>query len=136
MAAKPKAVFDINIYISAVIFGGAPRLCLELARKRRCELYVSQPILLELAKVLARKFGWPKEQTEDLITGLINITSLVEPREKIRRIKNDLTDNSILEAALAAKADCIVSGDKRHLLPLKKFRGIQIVTAAEFLKVV
>jgi predicted nucleic acid-binding protein len=40
----------------------------------------------------------------------------------------------ILECALAAEADYIVSGDKRHLLPLRQFRGIPIVSPPDFLR--
>jgi predicted nucleic acid-binding protein len=40
----------------------------------------------------------------------------------------------VLECAIAADADCIVSGDKKHLLPLREFRGIKIITADAFLK--
>ena len=45
----------------------------------------------------------------------------------------DPDDNRILEAAVAGRADCIVSGDKRHLLRMGTFRGIEIVTASDFL---
>ena len=39
----------------------------------------------------------------------------------------------ILECALVANATHIISGDKRHLLILKQFRGIRILSPAEFL---
>ena len=46
----------------------------------------------------------------------------------------DPDDEMILECALAAEADYIVSGDKRHLLPLRQFRGIPIVSPPDFLR--
>ena len=46
----------------------------------------------------------------------------------------DVKDNMFLELALAASADCIVSGDKKHLLILHPFRGIPILSPADFLK--
>ena len=46
----------------------------------------------------------------------------------------DTNVDMVLECALAAEADCIVSGDKRHLLPLKVFRGIPIIRPADFLR--
>ena len=136
MAVKPRAVFDTNIYVSAIIYGGAPRLCLELAQKKKVELYVSKAILLELVKILGQKFGYPKIKAEEVIGGLIDIAGLVESKEKVALIKQDPADNIILEAALATKADFIVTGDRRHILPIKKFRGIKIVTVAEFLKMI
>ncbi len=41
----------------------------------------------------------------------------------------------ILECALAAKSDFIVTGDTRHLLPIGTFAGIRILQVAEFLEV-
>jgi predicted nucleic acid-binding protein len=46
----------------------------------------------------------------------------------------DPDDEMILECALAAEADYIASGDKKHLLPLRRFRGIPIVSPSEFLR--
>ena len=48
--------------------------------------------------------------------------------------KRDPDDETILECALAAEADYTVSGDKRHLLPLRQFRGIPIVSPSDFLR--
>ena len=58
---------------------------------------------------------------------------LVFPVERTRGAITDPDDDMVLECALAAEADFIVSGDKRHLLPLKKFRGIPILSPAAFL---
>ena len=49
-------------------------------------------------------------------------------------IKEKQDDNRILECAAEVKADFLISGDKKHLLPLKKFRGIKIVSARELIK--
>jgi predicted nucleic acid-binding protein len=46
----------------------------------------------------------------------------------------DPDDNRILEAAVAGRADCVVSGDKKHLLRMRTFRGIEIMTASDFLQ--
>ena len=45
----------------------------------------------------------------------------------------DVDDHRILECAVAARVDYIITGDKRHLQALKHFRGIQIVSPREFL---
>jgi len=132
MANKIKAVFDTNIYISAIIFGGNPRQCLELARTREIELFSSKAILLELSKKLQVKFKWDREEIEEVIEGLAYFIKLVEPKTKINLIK-DNPDNRILEAAGEARADYIISGDKKHILSLKKFKNIQIFSAKEFL---
>jgi len=134
MPPKLKVVFDTNIYISAIIFSGPPEICLEAAREGEIGLYTSKTILLELANKLRSKFGYTEEEIEDILIGLSKFVRLVEPKVKINRIKEDPSDNMILEAAVEAKADFIVSGDKRHILPLKEFAGIKIISAATFLK--
>lgn len=48
-------------------------------------------------------------------------------------VKNDPDDNKILECAIAAGSDVVVTGDKKRLLPIRSFQGIKIMEIAEFL---
>ncbi len=134
MKNKPKVVFDTNIYISAILFGGNPRNCLDLAKEGRIELFSSNAILLELASKLSLKFYWETEAIEKTLKALGAFSILVSPKEKITIIKNDPSDNRILECAKTAKAEIIVSGDKKHLLSLKYFQKIPIVSASDLLR--
>ena len=52
---------------------------------------------------------------------------------RVNVIKRDLSDNKFLEAALEAKADFIITGD-HHLLELREFRGVKILSPSDFLK--
>jgi uncharacterized protein len=131
---KPRVVFDTNIYLSAILFGGPPRMCLELARKGTIKLYTSKAILLELAQKLANKFMWPRKDIHDVIHGIAQFAFIVQPKQRIHVIKVDPSDNIILEAAREAKANYIVSGDKKHILPLKTFEPTRILSPATFLK--
>jgi uncharacterized protein len=131
--STPKVVFDTNIFISAVLFGGNPRQCLELARAGKIELYVSRDILVELSQKLQEKFGWSRIDVNELIEGLVKFAKLIEPKRKVDVIKSDPSDNMILECGISADADFIVSGDKKHLLSLKKFREIPLVSSKQFL---
>lgn len=135
MPNKPSVVFDTNIYISAIIFGGNPRQCLELARSCEIELIISKAILLELAEKLRDKFNWPEEDIAEVILGISLFTQIVTPNKKVHSVKADPPDNRILEAALEAKVNYIVSGDKKHLLSLKKFEKIPIISAKQFLDI-
>lgn len=135
MKPKKKAVFDTNIYLSAILFGGSPRMCLELGRNGEIELFVSRAILLEMAQKLQEKFLWSKEEIEEVIGGLIMFATIVSPKEQINTIKAEPKDNRILECALEVQADYIISGDKKHLLSLKKFKGIPIISASDFLEI-
>lgn len=133
MKQKHKVVFDTNIYISAILFGGNPRTCFELARKQEIQLFTSKKILFEFSGKLSGKFKWSKEEVIDVIEGLAKVVKVVEPKNKVSVITKDPSDNIILECALEAKADFIITGDTKHILTLKKFKNIKIVTAKDFL---
>lgn len=135
MQTKIKVVFDTNIYISAVIFGGNPRQCLELARTGEVRLYTSKAILLELSKKLLKKFDWNKREVAELIEGIAKFAKIVSPKQKLATIKSDPSDNIFLECAQEARVDYVVSGDKKHILPLKKFKSIEIIPAKTFLDI-
>lgn len=129
---KPKVVLDTNIYLSAIIFGGNPRKLLFLAIQNKIVLYSSAEILLEIAQKLKTKFHWSAEKINFTVKSIGQLAALVSPKEKLKIIKKDPSDNKILEAAVVAKADFIISGDN-HLLKLKKYKGIKIIQAADFL---
>jgi len=135
MKSKLKVAFDTNIFISAIIFGGNPRQCLELARSGKFGLFSSRSILLELAIKLREKFHWREDDVKDIIEGLSAFTKIVSPVKKINLIKEDPKDNQILECARETKANYIVSGDKKHLLSLGKFQDIPIISAKQFLDI-
>ena len=59
---------------------------------------------------------------------------MVFPVERANGATPDTFDEMVLECALAAKADTIVSGDKKHLLVLEAFQGIPIFSPGDFLK--
>lgn len=129
-----KVVCDTNIYISAAEFGGAAQQLLEELLRKETLLVTSPDIIKEISRVLREKFEWSDLEIEDTISSLLMVCILVRPRLTIQKIKKDPPDNKILECAVEGKADFIVTGDKKHLLPLKKFQGIPIMSPQEFLK--
>lgn len=136
MAAKsPRVVFDTNVFISGILFGGNPRQVLELARNGQIQLLTSSAILLELAEKLHEKFQWSQEEVREVIEGIGVFAEIVKPEVKVDKIKADPDDNRILECAKQASADFIVSGDKKHILPLKKFGKSRVVTPTQFLEI-
>ena len=56
---------------------------------------------------------------------------IVTPATIAPTIAEDPADDAVLACALSARADLIVSGDKRHLLTLAVWQGISVVTARE-----
>ena len=130
----PSATADTNIYVSAFQFGGAPQRFLDLAAAGDFRLDISDAILHETLRVLRDKFGWPEADLQEAELTLAACTQRVAPTQMLDIIKADPSDNRILECAAAAKSDSIVTGDKRHILPLGSYGGVPIVTVAEFMR--
>lgn len=127
-----RVVLDTNIIISSAL-GGALVLVLEKWDAGRFTVIVTTDLVSEYFEVLNRpKFGL-KQATIDKITNYIyQFSEFVVPEEKIQLIADDPKDDKFLEAAIAGKVDFIVSGDN-HLLELKEFRSIPIISGREFL---
>ena len=128
-----RVVLDTNVIISALNFPGNERLVLELALRGRFEFFLSAFILGEVAGVLARKFGWDVERVTQAIGTLENAATVIDPPRLKEVIAGDHPDNRVLECAVAANADYLVTGDRRHLLPIGEHRGTIIVNAPRFL---
>lgn len=128
-----KAVFDTNVYISALITrGGKAEEAFLRAVEDKAACYTSIAILTETGKKLREKFHWEDAEIIDALKLISSVAAVVKPTAKLTVLKDD-PDNRILECAQKADADVIITGD-RHLLRLKKFAGIRILTISEFLK--
>ena len=130
----PKVVVDTNILISATVFGGVSDDILELARGREIELLTSPVILEEFSRILRVKVSFSPERIIEALLEIRGIVTLVNPKIKLSVVKEDEPDNRILECAISAKADFIISGDTKHLQPLKEYEGIKILSPSEFLR--
>jgi putative PIN family toxin of toxin-antitoxin system len=94
---------------------------------------MSPEILAEIDEVIHRpKFEGRSQTIETYLAGIREVAHFATPTLSINASR-DPKDNKYLECAVAAKADYIVSGDV-HLLELKEYEGIQILTASEYLK--
>ena len=127
-----RVVFDTKIYISALAIpgGNAEDAYLE-AVHGTFELYTSVAILTETARVLQMKFDWAEDKAREAVQAISQVATVLRPRPTLHILKDE-PDNRILECAIAAQAEFIVSGD-RHLLALKRHAGITMITLADFL---
>jgi uncharacterized protein len=126
---------DTNIIVSALNFSGNPARILDMAEAGEIRLSISDDILNEVQRVLQRpKFGWTQEQVDDAIRGLLLITLHVQPERRIDVVKEDPTDNRIIECAAASGSEYLVSGDK-HLLKIGQYKGVKVVTPADLLAI-
>jgi putative PIN family toxin of toxin-antitoxin system len=130
---KPRVVIDTNVIVSGLTFKGQPREVLDLAWKGEIEVYISPFILRELTGTLKKDFGWSNEQIRDTIQRIKAKTNSIRPKIKVSVVKEKDDDNRILECAIEGNAQYLISGDKKHLLPLKQYQGIKILSPAQFL---
>jgi putative PIN family toxin of toxin-antitoxin system len=128
-----RIVLDTNVIVSALVFGGVPRGILELAEAGQCEFFYSAPIQTEVRRVLAEKFDWPPPMLQKALPVLWSAGTLVVPRITLNAVPADPDDNRILECAVEAPAQIVVSGD-HHLLDLQNYKSIPIVTPRQFLE--
>ena len=126
-----RAVFDTNIYVSAIMYGGTPEKVIRLVKSGCAKVYISPFIQNEIAITLKRKFNLTGGIIESTLREIDRLTEHLSPESSINVIKADPSDNRILEVAESARADYIVSGDK-HLLQLKKFGRCKIVLSRDF----
>lgn len=132
---RNRIVLDTNVLISAILFNGSPRSILEQVISGSVYCSLSHSILDELRDVLQRpKFGFSPAQAVHVLEELHSVCDVVNPVIRVDVVMADPADNIVLECALEAKANFIVSGDQ-HLLAIVEFRGVQILSPSDYLKI-
>ena len=137
---KIRAVIDTNVLVSGIISPkGAPRKILDLAKNEIFKVISSASINHEILNVLHRdyiytKYNLAEKIIDDISAFLYEGSILTEDQYAVSKVKKDPEDNKFIACALEGEADYIISGDD-HLLRLKHYRGVQIVDARDFLKV-
>ena len=130
-----KVVFDTNIFVSAFIIPGSRgQEAFLLAQRRKISLYSSVPILTETARILRTTFSQSETDVMVALKLVSRAAMMVRPTRKVT-VLQDMPDNHILECAVTAQADLIVTGDL-ELLALGEFEGISIVRLADLLRMV
>lgn len=133
-----KVVLDANVIVSAFISSrGAPRQIVDQWRAEAFQLLTSEAILLEVSRVLrypkiAALHRLTETELREFLTLLREESAVVITTETLA-VSLDEADNRYLECAVAGSADYLVTGDKRHSLPLTKYRGVWIVSPTTFL---
>jgi putative PIN family toxin of toxin-antitoxin system len=129
-----KVVIDTNIFVSS-FFGGNPKKIIDMWKKEKITLCLSNVIFDEYIDVL-RRIGMKDEaELEELLSffskGFNILFTTKTPKIKI--VKNDPDDDKFIECAAALKADVVITGD-REVLAAKQYMGIRILTPQQFLK--
>jgi len=129
-----KVVFDTNVIVSAALYEESlPALLLSLGLEDEVRFFVSPELFNEYERVLKRpRFKLGHKAITELLEKILKKAVMVNPSKELKILKIDETDNRILECATKAKADFVITGNKRHF-PLEEFKGIKIVTPREFI---
>ncbi len=128
-------VFDLNVLVSSLIVKGKPHDLWRRAKNNEFTLELSSDMFSEFVNVVSRK-KFEKYVTDFdvklFLADLSRIGKFVQVKSDFKVISEDPDDDIIVRTAYDGKADYIVSGD-RHLLALKEFKGIKILTIDEML---
>ena len=127
-----KAVFDTNIFVSALALpGGQAERAIDPALDGKVSLCISKPIIHEALRVLTEKFSRTPEQLARTAIFLTDLAKLLAPRTKLT-VLDDEPDNRILERAVVGRTDVIVTADKA-ILNLEACESIRIPPFRQFL---
>ena len=132
-----RLVADTNTVISGLLWHGAPRRLLDAARAGKVSLFTSAALLVELDDTLSRaKFAERLERAgvtrRVLVRGYATLAAVIKPAAIPQAVLADPDDDAVLACAVAAQAQAVASGD-RHLLNLKTYQDIPILTVNELL---
>ena len=128
-------VIDTNVVISAILFGGAPGELVNIWETGRITPHITKEIMAEYIRVLAYpKFELSEEEINFIIhQKILPFFKVAKSKPGPSIIKKDPDDDKFILCAKAANAKTIISGDQ-HLLNLKSYHGIKILTPSQFLK--
>ena len=128
-------VLDTNVIISALLFGGTPGKLIHLRKTGTIQPFISKQMVDELLKVLT----YPKFALNEAEIHYLLYAEILPYFEVIKMaagpviIESDPSDDIFLRCAVAASAAALITGDK-HLLTLKSFEHIPVLTPSQFLR--
>ena len=135
MTARPRVACDTNVLVSALIAGGPPSRIIEETVDGNLDLVLLEPAMVELGRILSEKLGFAIERLKQVQALLSEIAIESQPTSvrSPEALTDDPDDDLILACAVEAQVDVLISGDRKHLLPLGKHRGVRILTPQAFL---
>ena len=131
---RVRAVYDTNIWVSALRQQGNPFRCALLAAMGFVVTVTCDELLDELSRVLTQKFGMPFADVNRYITVIRSFSEVVAITGQLKVVVDDPDDDKVIECAVVGKADYIVTGD-HHLLALGQYGNISIVKATQFISI-
>ena len=129
MTPALRVACDTNVLVSAFIASGPPSRIIEEAVDENLDLVLLEPAMVELARILAGKLGFDiaRQREVQILLSEIAADSQEAPERTPEPLTGDPADDLILACAVEAQVDVLVSGDRRHLLPVGGHHGIRIL---------
>jgi uncharacterized protein len=129
-----KVLFDTNVHVSDAIHGGGATRAITATLDARWKIFVCPTILSELERVIRTKFNRSQSFGHATVQTLRDISEAADEPMTRHHVPGDPDDTPILNAAMAAGVDYLVTGDAK-LLALSAVEGVRIITLAEYLHV-
>jgi len=130
-----RVVLDTNILISAFLSQkSSPYQCLQMVQNKSVKSITCIEILQEFQQKLAGKFKLSPYRVQQELQKIVDCSEIVAISNSLNVVIADPKDNMVIECAVVGGASHIITGDKRHLLPLINYLGIAIISASDFLK--
>jgi putative PIN family toxin of toxin-antitoxin system len=127
-----RVVHDTNILVSS-LWGGNPMVVINRWKTGKITICVSKEIIHEYLEVISRfSIAMPQALNLLMILGGKSNIEFVKPSRDFSAIREDPDDNMFLDAAVESQAEYLITGDS-HLLKLKTFKGIKIISPEHFL---
>jgi uncharacterized protein len=132
-----KVVLDANIFVSALIAKKGPSDKI-VHHSLPYVLVTSEEILQEVERVLhyehIQKRYKPSNQVIGIYLHQLRRDCLMNTPPAVKVVEKDPTDNKYFACAKQAKAEYVISRDP-HLLDIREYKGIRVVTPAQFLQI-
>lgn len=126
-----KIFFDTNVYVAEALLGAGAEEMLAATQQAQWRIYASAYLLDELERVMTEELGFSRRLAFLSRSRIIRRATVVAPGASHHAVPQDVKDTPILQAALAAGVDYLVTND-RHLLDLDPYEGLRIVSMTEF----
>lgn len=103
---------------------------IEEAIDAHLQLILAQPVMVELERILTGKLGFEPERWRGVEELLLELSTklIAPPEDPPESVTGDPDDDLILACAVQARVDALVSGDRRHVLPVGEHRGVRVIT--------
>ena len=121
--------------MSAFIAAGPPSRVIEEAIDGNVDLVLLEPTVIELGRILSEKLGFDASRLDEVMELLRDVATEIQTStdQKPESVTGDQDDDLILDCAVKAGVEILVSGDRKHLLPAGERGGVRILTPQAFL---